>query len=64
MKKNYTIFFSIDEFENSKENIFEVDDIIASNAVELKELSKMFEKIEVSPKQETIDKILNFARNL
>jgi hypothetical protein len=62
MTKIYQFFYSIDGFEKSKENIIDVQTVFNQNFGDYGDVFKVLKKVQLSPKQETINRILDFSR--
>ncbi len=63
MKKIFTFFYTIDDFQKMPENIFDVNSLYSDKNEDFKEVFDALNKFERTPKKETIDKILNFSKS-
>lgn len=58
MVKNSTLFYFYDNF-NLKNELYESDELTAPGEIEDKELSLFLDKLELTPRDDVIEKILN-----
>ncbi len=62
MKKTYSVIYSVDEFQNSNENLYEVPSI-DKNFENYKDVFKLLNTYRAEPKEDVINRILDFAKS-
>jgi hypothetical protein len=64
MSKIFTLLYSVDDFDESEEQFLDINQLLDEESNEFEEVFKMLDMIEFTPKDETIQKILNISKNL
>lgn len=63
MKNVYSILFTVNGFEKSKEEISDVDAILNEESNLSKKILNKLDNIEYAPKKSSVDKVLAFLKN-
>ena len=63
MKRIFTLFYSVNDFENEKSEFYDVDALLGNNLNGFDDVYQLLSQTEVEPDKEIVNNVINFSRS-
>ncbi len=63
VKKNYTLLYLINNFENQENELIRLDGLFDKNFDEFNEVFELLDKIEIEPDTQIVKNIVDFSKS-